>query len=131
MFYGLIRKENKIKVDLPKNYDASQHTARFPYLDNAKDPKFLNESIDIVKNKADLRKYLLATSDYGRNIQENINSVVRNGKFNNVALRHLLDEKNKGIFNSPALLSIIFRDVKKFDVQNPVIANLLSHVNAS
>ena len=27
-----------------------------PYLDNAKDPKFLSDGIDIVNNKADFRK---------------------------------------------------------------------------
>ena len=63
-------KEIKIKLDLPKNYAASQYIKRFPYLDDANDPKFKNEAINIVNNRADLRKYLLATSDYGRNIQE-------------------------------------------------------------
>ena len=52
----------------------------------------------IVNNRADLRKYLLATSDFGKNIQEGINSVVNDGHFNNVAIRHLLDDKNKGVF---------------------------------
>ena len=69
-----------------------------PYLDNGHDPKFQNDAIDIVNSRADLRKFLLATSDYWKNIQENINSVVTDERFNNVALRHLLDEKDKGAF---------------------------------
>ena len=49
--YGLIRKnEKKIKLKLPRNYAASQYIARLPYLDNAKDPKFQNDAIDIVNN---------------------------------------------------------------------------------
>ena len=94
--YGLIRKNEKkiIKLELLRNYAASPYIPRLPYLDNTKDPKFQNDATGIVNNRADLRKFLLATSKYGENIQENINSVVTDGQFNNVALRHLLDEKN-------------------------------------
>ena len=66
-----------------------------------------------------------------KNIQEGINSVVTDGHFNNVALRHLLDNKNKGVFKSPNPLSVTFKDANKFDVQNPVIGNIISQVNAS
>ena len=96
--YGLIRKDKKIKLDLPKNYGVSQYIKKSPYLDNRNYPKFQNEAKNIVKKRADLRKYLLTTSDYGKNIQENINSVVRDRNFNNAALRHLLDERNNGVF---------------------------------
>ena len=98
--YGLVRKSKKIKLKTPKNYGASQYIARLPYLDKGHDPKFQNDAIDIVNSRADLRKFLLVTSDYGKNIQENTNSVVTDGRFNNVALRHLLDEKDKGVFKS-------------------------------
>ena len=80
---------------------------------------------------ADLRKFLFGTSKYRKNIQENINSVVTEGQFNSVALRHFLDEKNKVLFKSPNPLSVTFKDTNKFDVQNPVVGNLLSQVKAS
>ena len=70
--FGLIRKEEKIKLDLPKNYGASQYIKRLPYI-SREDRSFQNSIIDIVNNRSDLRKCLLATSEYGRNIQENIN----------------------------------------------------------
>ena len=31
---------------------------------------------------------------------------------------------------NPNLLNLIFQDIKKFDIQNPVIGNLLSQVKA-
>ena len=65
---GLIHNEKKVKLNLPKNCAASEYIKRFPYLDNTKDPKFQNDVIDIVNNRADLRKFLLATSDFGKNI---------------------------------------------------------------
>ena len=46
-------------------------------------------------------------------------------------MRHLLDERNKGVFESPIPLSITFKDAKKFDVQNPVIGNIMSQVYAN
>ena len=98
LLYGLVRKSKKTKLKTPKNYGASRYIAKLPYFDIGHDAKFQNDAIDTVNSRADLRKFLLATSDYWKNIQENINSVVTDERFNNVALRHLLDEKDKGAF---------------------------------
>ena len=68
----------------------------------------------------------MAISKYGKNIQENINSVVTDGQFSNVVLKHLLDEKNKGVFKSPNPLTVTFKEAGKFDVQNPVVGNKAS-----
>ena len=46
-------------------------------------------------------------------------------------MRRLFDERNKGVFELPVPLNVTFKDVKKFDVQNPVIGNILSQVNAN
>ena len=73
--FGLTRKEEKIKLDQPENFGGSQYIKRLPYI-SREDPNSQNSIIDIVNNRSDLRKFLLATNDYGRNIQEKINSVV-------------------------------------------------------
>ena len=78
---GIVNKEKQIKLNLPKNYSASQHVKRLPYLSNTNDPVLQNLIIDTLNNRANLQKYLLATTDYSKNIQENINSVVTDGKF--------------------------------------------------
>ena len=74
---------------------------------------------------------MLATSDYGKNIQENINAVVADGNFNQPVVHRALDQKNKGVFESPIQLSITLKVAEKFDIQNPIIGNLLSQVNAN
>ena len=74
---------------------------------------------------------MLTTSGYGKNIHENINAVVADGKFNQAVLRRALGKKSKGVFESPIPLSVMFKDAKKFDIQNPIIGNLLSQVNAN
>ena len=91
--YNLICDEKKLKLNLPKIYSASQYIKRSLYFDDRNNPTFQNSIINVVNNRSDLRKFLLATSDYGRNIQENINSIVTDGRFNNAVVRHLLDER--------------------------------------
>ena len=125
-----MRKEKKIKLDLTKNYGASQYIRRLPYIRND-NPNFKNSIIDIVNNRSDLRKLLLATSDYRKNIQDNINTIVADGKFIQSVLRRAVDQKNKGFFESSIPFSVTFKDAKKFDIQNPIIGNLLSQVNAN
>ena len=125
-----LEKKKQIKLDLPKNYGASQYIRRLPYIRN-EDPNFKNSIIDIVNNRSDLTKFLLATSDYGKNIHENINEVVADGEVNQAVVHRALDQKNKRVFESPIPLSVTFKDAKKFDIQNPIIGNLLSQVNAN
>ena len=78
-----------------------------------------------------MRTFLLATSDFGKNIQENLNTVVTDGKFNNGIIRHTLDLTDKNIFGIPNSLEVAFKDIWKFDSQNPVIGNLLCQIEAS
>ena len=96
--FHLVRKEMKIKLDLPKNYGSSQYIRRLPYIRN-EDPNFENLIIDNVNNRSDFRKILLATSDYGKNIQENINAVVADGKFNPALVRTAIDKKIEEFLN--------------------------------
>ena len=42
-----------------------------------------------------------------------------------------LDEKNKVFLQYGTLLSITFKDAKKFDIRNPIIDGLLSQVEAN
>ena len=79
-----------------------------------------------------MKRWLLATSDYGREIQDNLNAVVGyNEKFNNSIVRHALDLKDEAIFCNPNLINLTFYDMKKFDQVNPVIGKLAAQVKAS
>ena len=108
LLFDLVRKEKKITIDLPKSYGASQYIRRLPYIRN-EDPNFKNSIIDIVNNRSDLTKFLLATSDYGKNIHENINEVVADGEVNQAVVHRALDQKNKRVFESPIPLSVSSR----------------------
>ena len=67
--FGLIQKDKQTKLDLPKNYAASQYKKCLPCIDN-EDTNFQNKIVDLVNNHTDLQNYLLATSRYGDFIQE-------------------------------------------------------------
>ena len=88
--------------------------------------------MDVFNNRDDLKIWLLATSDYGDEIQEDLNAIVGyDEKFNNAIVRHTLDLKNEAIFRNPNPLNVTFRDVNKFDLVNPVIGKLATQVKAS
>ena len=88
--YRLIQKDKQIKLDLPKNYAASQYKKSLLYIE-IEDTNFQNKIIDLVNNRTDLQKYLLAMSGYGDFIQEKINTTVDDGKYNNAMVRRALD----------------------------------------
>ena len=129
--YGFIKKSEPIQLNLPKNYEESQYLSRLPYLSN-KGPALDNEILDKLKNREDLQKWLLATSDFSREIQEDVNAIVgHHENFNNAVIRRALDLKNAGVFQNPNPLTVVFCDIKKFDVQNPIIGKLATQVKAS
>ena len=85
--------------------------------------------INLIKNRDNLKKWLLATSDY-RN--EDLNAVVGHDEnFTNAIVRHSLDLKDEAVFRNPNPLNITFHGMKKFDFVNPVIGKLATQVKAS
>ena len=56
---------------------------------------------------------MLATCDYGQELQEDLNAFVGyDEKFNNAIVRHALDTKNAGIIQNPNPLNLNFHEVK-------------------
>ena len=84
--YGLIEKDETVTLPLSKNYATGEYFKRLPHIDNINDPKQQNEAIKLIENRSDFRKYLLATSDFGRSVQDNIDNLVTDGTYNNAAL---------------------------------------------
>ena len=75
---------------------------------------------------------MLATSDFGRELQEDLTVIVGTSeKFNNALVRHVLDTKNAGIMQNPHQINLTFRDVKKFNLQNPIIGSNNKNCNIS
>ena len=129
--YGFVKNNKQIQFNLPNNYEENQYIKRLPYITN-KGPAVENQILNVLKNREDLKKWLLATSEYGEEIREDLNAIVGyDEKFNNAIVRHALDLKNEAVFHNPNPLNVTFHDVKKFDLVNPVIGKLATQVKAS
>ena len=61
-------------------------------------------------------------------IQNSLDMIVTDGKFNNAGIRKALDTKYPTIMKRPNPIDVLFRDKAKFDTQNPVISKLLSQM---
>ena len=69
--YGFHKNSKQKQFNLPKSYETSQYVKRLPYITNM-GPDFDNKVIDSINNREDLKKWLLATSEYGNEIQEDL-----------------------------------------------------------
>ena len=88
--------------------------------------------INVIKNRDDLKKWLLATGEYGNEIEDDLNAIVGcDEKFNNAIVRHSLDLKDEAIFHNPNPINVTFHDMKKIDLVNPVIGKLATQIKAS
>ena len=129
--YGYVNKQKQIQFNLPSNYEESFYLDKVPYL-TTKNPAVENNLINLIKNRDDLKRWLLAKSDYDAEIQENLNAVVGpDEKFTNSIVRHALDLKDDAIFRNPSPLNVTFYDMKKFNQVNPVTGKLAAQVKAS
>ena len=129
--YGYVENNKQVQFNLPSNFKESFYLSKVPHL-TRRDPTFENDLINIIKNRDDLKKWLLATSDFGDEIQDDINAVVgHDEKFTNAIVRHSLDLKDESIFRNQNSLNVTFHDMKKFDLVNPVIGKLTTQVKAS
>ena len=130
--YGFRKVSNPIHFVTTKNNFENQLFNRIGYISNKDDPVVKNNILDAVKNREDLQKFILATSDLGIELQQDINEITRDDeKFNNAVLRRALDLKSGDLFRNPQPISLLFNDVEKFHQQNPIIGKLATQINVS
>ena len=130
--YGFRKVANPIQFSVPKNFEENQYLNRIGYISNKDDPAVKTNILDAVKYREDLQKWILATSDFGRELQQDINEITGGDeKFNNAVLRRALDLKSDGLFRNPQPISLLFKDVENFHQQNPIIGKLATQINVS
>ena len=79
--------------------------------------------------KEDVQKYILATSDFAKSIQTDINHYVTRDRINDASFRQKLDPISKNILRRQNLLELIFEDISKFDAENPIVGSLLREID--
>ena len=130
---GLEKNVGKIQLNVPKNEKAKDLFATLPYLANLKDPVLQNRVENLLKNRKDLQKYMLATEDLNNTIEESLQLAVSHGKLNDeTAVRHVSerdDPKYNYFRKNDHPLDVVYRQQTKFDVHNPIIGSLLKQIN--
>ena len=69
----------------------------------------------------DVQKYILATSDFAKGMQTDINHYVTRDGINNATFRQKLDSIRKNILRRQNPLELVFEDVCTFDSENPIV----------
>ena len=77
----------------------------------------------------DLQKYILATSDFAKGIQNDINHYVTKNRINDASFRQKLDPISKNILRRQNPLELVFEDASTFDAENPIVRSLVRELN--
>ena len=117
---GLKKNAGKIQLNAPKNEKAKDLFATLPYLANLKDSILQNKVEDLLKNREDLQKYLLATEEFNNTIQESMQLAVSHGKLNDEAVVRHVSERDDPTYNyfrkNDNPLDVVYKQQAKFDV---------------
>ena len=106
--YGYVKNSKKVQFNLPRDYEESQYYKEVPYITN-QTPVVENDILNLIRNRDDLRKWLLATSYHGNETQVGLNAIVAyDEKFNNAIGRHSLDLKDQAIFCNSNPINVTF-----------------------
>ena len=78
---------------------------------------------------ADVPKYILATNDFVKGMQTDINHYVTKDRINNASFRQKLDPISKNILRRQNPLELVFEDILTFNAENPIVGSLLKELD--
>ena len=121
------KQETKRLTKIPATYENRFYKTLGDPFDKIFDNLFQHYTIKNAPSE-DVKTYLLATSDLGIGMQDDINMYVTRDRLNNTSFRQKLDPTAKNIFRKQSPLGLVFKVILTFDVQNPIISSLLKDV---
>ena len=122
--------ETKRLKNFPAGYVGSFYKKLADNVDNFLVSDFygrINNDADI--HSEDVQKYILATSDFAKGIQTDIEHYVSRDCINNVRFRQKLDLISKNILRRQNPLELVFQDVSTFDAENPIVGSLFRELD--
>ena len=129
--YGLVSDEKnkeKIRFNLPLNYKKDVLFQQTPYFAEANNPAIDDVVLGDKTDDLSIQKFLLSKGVLEDAVLDNLQMIVTDRKFNNAGIRRKLDLKYPSIINKPTASNFLFRDLKQFNVQNPVIGGLYNQL---
>ena len=76
-----------------------------------------------------MQKFILATSDFAKGIQTDMNHYVTRDKINDAIFRQKLDSISKSILRRQNPVKLVFVGISTFDAKNPIIGSLLHELD--
>ena len=86
-------------------------------------------AVDSDISNEDVENYILATYDFAKSIQTDINHYVTRDRINDASFRQKLDPISKNILSRQNSLELVFEDIFTFDAENPIVGSLLREIN--
>ena len=90
---------------------------------------YLRIAADADNPKEDVQKYILATSDFVKSIQTDINHYVMRDRINDASFRQKLDPVSRNILRKQNTLELVFEDISTIDTENPIVGSLLREID--
>ena len=125
----LYKKKNTKRLEnFPAGYVGSFYRNLADRVDTSSD-FYSNIANDANIPKEDVQKYLLATTDFAKSIQTDINHYVTRDRINDASFRQKLDPISKNILRRQNPLELVFEDISTFGAENPIVGSLLREVD--
>ena len=127
---SFIKKENSKRLkNFPAGYVGNFYRNLADRVDNVLSNFLSAISSDINIPKDNVQKYLLATSDFAKSMQTDINHYVTRDIINDASFRQKLDPISKNIIRRQNPLELVFEDMSTFDSENPIVGSLLRQID--
>ena len=126
---GLYKKEDTRQLNnFPAGYVGSFYRNLADNIDIGSD-FYSKITADANIPREDVRIYILATSNFAKSIQTDINHYVTRDRINDVSFRQKLDPISKNILKGQNPLELVFEDIYAFDAQNLIVGSLLREID--
>ena len=126
----LYKKEKTEKLkNFPAGYVASFYRVLADNIDSFTGSDFyLRTAADADLPKEDVQKYILATSNFAKSMQTDIDHYVTRDRINNASFRQKLDPISKNILRRQNPQELMFEDISTFDAENLIVGSLLRKI---
>ena len=127
----LYKKENTRKLkNFPAGYVGKFYSNLADNIDDFTGSDFYSRiASDASIPREDVQKYILATSDFAKSIETDINHYVTRDRINDVSFRQKLDLISKNILRRQNPLELAFEDISTFDAENPIVGSFLREID--
>ena len=126
----LYKKENTRRLkNFPAGYVGNFYRNLNDKVDNVQSNFLSAISADTNIPKEDAQKHLLATFDFAKFMQTDINHYVTRDRINDASFRKKLDPISKNILRRQNPLELVFEDISTFDSENPIVGSLLRGID--